>query len=165
MHHPCYSKIWPRLAVWTLWLCLSEQGSKQGLASIQTWQYVWMQSYSWIAANNRFIGHGVGRVQLIFCIAPPKGQSMIRGLGLPIFLAYICGVTWHCASSWITTFSLQTSRPWSSHQHASVRLEQSYRSNSSLVGDIVPLRQLWGPVQLTPMFGKKAHICLTAYVQ
>ena len=73
----------------------------------------------------------------------------------------LCGVTQHCASSWIITFSSQTSRPWSSHQHASVRTVLQIWW--FVGGDIVHLQPLQGSVQLTQVFVKKAHICLTVY--
>lgn len=115
---------------------------------------------SWITANIRFIGDDVGRVQLIFCIALPKDQFMIGGLGSPAFLAYV---------KWLDIV------PQAESLHSACRqvgpdpvtnilvLEWSYRSGGLLVGDIIPLQQLQGPVQLTLVFGKKAHICLTAY--
>ena len=42
-------------------------------------------------------------------------------------------------------------------------LEHACRSNGSYLGDIVPLSQLRGPVQLIPVFGDKADKHFTAY--
>ena len=42
-------------------------------------------------------------------------------------------------------------------------LERPYRSDSTYVGNIIPLSQLHGPVQLTPVFGDMVDSHLTAY--
>ena len=42
-------------------------------------------------------------------------------------------------------------------------LESAHRANGLYLGDIIPLSQLWGPVQLIPDFGDKADNHLTAY--
>jgi len=39
--------------------------------------------------------------------------------------------------------------------------ECSTHADDSCLGDIVLLRQLWGPIELTPSFGKKADVRLT----
>ena len=102
----------------------------------------------------------MGRIRLIFSIAPPKGQSSTGSMGPSIFLAYVERLD----------IVPQAESLDSAHRTAGpdpvtnmLVLERPCRSDGKYLGDIVPLSQLHGPVQLTPLFGKKADNRLTAY--
>ena len=88
-------------------------------------------------------------------------QSSIESMGLPVFLAYVEKLD----------IVPQAESLDSSHRRVGpdpvtnmLVLERPCQSDANqYLGDIVPLHQLCGPVQLTPRFGKKADNHLTAY--
>ena len=102
-------------------------------------------------------GHCVAQIRLLFLVAPPRGGKSLRGLEQ--FLAY--------AERFDLVPQTTSLAPTSSRAAGRNPVTQMYllkhasRAGLRHFGDIIPLTQLRGPVQLIPSFGEEADSRLT----
>jgi hypothetical protein len=101
-------------------------------------------------------GHSVAQVRLIMRIVPNKGCP--QQVGTEEFLAYV--QRFDIVPQLNPSFSARPG-PYPDPTTSMYLLKRSTRADESRLGDIVPLRQLRGPIELTPSFGKKADVRLT----
>jgi hypothetical protein len=97
-------------------------------------------------------GHCVVQIRLIFLVAPPRGGESLRGL--ESFLAYV-----ERFDLVPQPMSLAPAAPRIAGRNPVTQmyvLKRASRAGLRRFGDIVPLSQLRGPVQLVPCFGEVA---------
>lgn len=105
-----------------------------------------------------FQGHSVAQVRLLFCIPIPKGADARRGLDS--FFAYVerFDIVPQATSIKSKIRSLKPNPVTTMYV-----LKRATRADNSQFGDIVPVSQFRGPVDLIPRFGAKADTRLTRY--
>lgn len=114
----------------------------------------------YLKLKTTLIGHCVAQIRLIFLVAPPKRAQPLRSWNM--FLVYV--------ERFDIVPQATSLRPGSSRSAIApdpvtqmYLLKRAIRSDGRRFGDIVPLSQLRGPVQLTPHFGAKADRRLTMH--
>jgi hypothetical protein len=102
-------------------------------------------------------GHCVAQIRLLFLVAPPRGGKPLRGLEQ--FLAYVERFDLVPQTmSLAPTSSMAAGRNPVTQMYL---LKHASRAGLRHFGDIIPLTQLRGPVQLIPNFGEVADPWLT----
>lgn len=100
-------------------------------------------------------GHCVAQLRLVFLVATPKGGRPLQGLEK--FFAYVERFDIVPQSTGVSSTRAAVPDPVS----GMYLLKCAYRADGCRFGDIIPLAQLRGPIELLPSFGKAADTCLT----
>ena len=116
----------------------------------------------WAFVLNLCVGHVIVDVCIIFCIVPSTYYSNETPLGRQITSRFLAYVRRYDVVNQQESEDSSRRGPFPEPTTGLYLLKKATRANGERIGDIVPLDQIRGLVDLAPRFGVKANSRLTS---